>query len=395
MSSQVKPSLEWLLDPIREQTFFEQHWEKKPLVVKRGKKDYFASLLSLDEVDRALTTLNLTYPNITLKNADKNVTAADYTVRGSLDVAAVYRLFGEGSTIVLAFLDNVIPTLTSLCRGIENELCFPLQANVYLTPPGAKGAKHHYDTHDVFVVQVHGSKHWSIYGTPLELPLRSQDFDAVAHPRGDSTMEFDLEAGDVAYVPRGVVHEARSSDDVSLHVTLGILSNTWADLLLEFVAQAVLTDPAFRKTLPPGFAKEGFDRAKAKKTLSNLMQQLSAKPNLDEALDLFSDQWLAACPPILRGQMEQMALVDQISFDTVIGARRDIVSTVRTDGDSTAIYCFGKKISFPPHAMEAARFAMSQPKFVVRDLPGDLNEEAKLTLVRRLIKEGLVMVLHL
>lgn len=393
-SAQVKPSLGWLIDPIEKKAFFEQYWERQPLVVKRNQKDYFASLLSLDELDRAITTFNLSYPNITLKNAAKEITAADYTVRGALDVSAVYRLFREGSTIVLAFLDNVIPTLTSLCRGLESELCFPLQTNAYVTPPAAKGAKHHYDTHDVFVLQVVGSKHWTIYGTPVELPLRGQDFDPAVHERGAPSMEFELEAGDVAYIPRGVVHDAWSSDDVSMHITLGVLAYTWADLLLEFVAEAALHDSAFRNALTPGFGREEFDRTKAKELLQDLLERLSAKSSLDGVLDRFTDQWIAACPPLLRGQMEQIGLVEELKIDSVLGARRDVVSFIRMEADSGTIYSYGKKISFPQHAVEAARFAVKKSRFVVTELPGDLDEEGKLTLLRRLVREGLVVVLE-
>ena len=147
--------------------------------------------------------------------------------------------------------------------GLERELSFPLQANAYLTPARAQGAKYHYDTHDVFVLQILGSKRWTMYGTPVTLPLRNSDFDAQTHERGEPTMDFELGPGDMAYIPRGVVHDARSSEELSLHITVGILSYRWADLLLEFVADASLKDPAFRKSLPPGFAREDFDRGLA------------------------------------------------------------------------------------------------------------------------------------
>lgn len=391
-ASQLEPSLDWLIDPVKKDLFFDQYWEKQPLVIARKCKDYFASLLSLNEVDRVITTLNLSYPSITLKNADKNVLPADYSVRGALDVAAVYQLFQEGSTIVLAFLDNVTPPLTSLCRRLENEFCFPLQANAYLTPAGAKGARHHYDTHDVFVLQVVGSKRWSIYGTPLELPLRAQEFDAAIHERGAPTMEFELTAGDAAYIPRGAVHDARSSDDVSLHITLGVLSYTWADLLLEFVADTSLNDPAFRKALPPGFGREDFDPKKAEKIFQELLQRVSSKSNLDRVLERFADQWISASPPLLSGQMKQMALIRQLKIDSVVRARKEVVALIRMDGDSASVHFYGRKISFPVYALDAVTFVLQESRCVVRDLPGDLDEEGKLTLVRRLIREGLVLV---
>ena len=391
-SSEVGASLQWLIHPTSKEAFFQEYWEKQPLVVKRNQPNYFSSLVSLDEVDRILTTLDLRYPQITLKNADREIGRDDYTVRGdALDVAKVYQLFGEGSTITLAYLDTLSPALTSFCRGLESEFSFPFQANAYLTPAGGKGARHHYDTHDVFVLQVVNSKQWTAYGTPLESPLREQDFDSSLHERGAPTLQFQLEAGDVAYIPRGVVHDARSGKEVSLHITVGVLSYTWIDLLLELAADVSLSDPAFRKALPPGFARQEFNRAPARETFRSLLQQLSAKSNFDAVLDRFVDEFISACPPLLAGQMAQMATLDRLTVDSVVGMRPGVMSHVRTDGESASIECYGRRIIFPVHANAAIRFALTNSEFVVRELPSDLDDAGKLVLVRRLIREGLVV----
>jgi ribosomal protein L16 Arg81 hydroxylase len=167
-----RPSLAWLISRVTKEKFFRDYWEKQPLVVKRGQPDYFSALLSFNDVDHVITTMDRRYPEICLKNAnDSRVSHTDYTlVDGTLDVAKIYRLFERGSTITLTFLDTVIPTLTVFCRSLESELSCPLQTNVYMTPAGAQGAKAHYDTHDVFVLQIAGSKRWTIFETPVESP---------------------------------------------------------------------------------------------------------------------------------------------------------------------------------------------------------------------------------
>jgi ribosomal protein L16 Arg81 hydroxylase len=386
-------SLAWLLHPVSREEFFEEYWEKRPLVIRRKQPDYLNHLISLDEIDRVLTTLDLRYPNVILKNADGNVTSADYTVNGdSLDVAKVYQLFGQGSTIVLAFLDAVVPALTSFARQIESEFTFPCQTNVYLTPAGAKGARYHYDTHDVFVLQVTNSKQWTTYGTPLEHPLKNQDFDSAVHERGEPSLHFELKAGDVAYIPRGVVHDARSGNDVSLHITLGILSYTWIDLLVELAADTALQNSAFRKALPPGFARQDFDRTQAREIFRGLVERLAAQPDFDTILDRFVDEFIAARPPMLRGQMGQLAALGGLTMESVAGARTGAASHVRTDGGSTSVDCYGRKINFPRHVAGAVQFALSHSRFVVRELPGDLDDQGKLAVVRRLIREGLVVV---
>jgi ribosomal protein L16 Arg81 hydroxylase len=382
-----------MISPVRKQVFFEQYWEKQPLVVKRHNLDYFGSLLTLDEIDRVITTLGLRYPTVALKNADQAVTSEDYTVQGDLiDVAKVYQLFEQGSTITLAYLDTVVETLAALGRNLEKEFSFPFQTNVYLTPARAKGAKHHYDSHDVFVLQIAGSKHWTMYGTPVKLPLRGQDFDPLLHERGEPTLEFELEAGDCVYIPRGVIHDARSGETSSLHITVGVLQWTWTDLLLEAIAEVSLNDPVFRKALPPGFARQEFSRERTREIFRELLTRLSAKCDLDPILDRFTDEFMSLCPPLLRGQLEQLANLDRVALDTVVGARTGVISHVRTSREATMVDCYGREITFPAHATEAIRFALSKSKFAVCELPDDFDDASKLTLVRRLIREGLLMV---
>lgn len=395
MCSALATSLEWLISPVSKKSFFQDFWEKKPLVVSHAQRHYFEPLFSLDEADRVLTTLDRRYPDVTLKNANREITGDDYTVGDdALDVAKVFQLFREGSTIAFAYLDTVVPSLTSFRRSLESEFSCLCQTNVYLTPPAAQGARPHYDTHDVFVMQIAGSKHWTLYGTPVESPLAAQDFDPAIHEQGAPTQEFELKAGDVAYIPRGVVHDARSSDNISLHITAGILRTTWTDLLLEFVAEASLNDPAFRKSLPPGFARADFDRGQARATFRHLLQQLSAKANFEAILDRFADEFVSACPPLLRGQMAQLAALDRLTIDSKVGARAGVISRVRSDvGESASVECYGRKIIFPAHAREALRFALSNSEFVVRSLPGGLDDAGKLALVRRLIREGLMVAL--
>jgi len=389
-------SLRWLLDPAECSSFFAEYWEKQPLVVHRRQADYFQDILSLDEVDRVLTTLDRRYPDVTLKNARREISSEAYTRDdGILDVAKVYELFREGATITLAYLDTVLPSLARLCRGLEGEFSCPFQANVYLTPPVAQGAKPHYDTHDVFVLQVLGSKKWFLYGTPVEAPLPGQDFDSTQHPLGDLTREFELHAGDVAYVPRGLMHEAQSTDEVSLHVTVGILRYSWADLLLEYVAAACLKDPAFRKALPPGFARAEFDRKAAHIKLRQLLHDVGEKADFDEALEQFVDQFLSSSPPLLRGQMAQLGMLDNLRLQSQAGARDGAVFRIRSNGDVVSVDCYGRTLSFPSYAEHAVRFALSQGRFAVCDVSAELDDNGKLTLIRRLVREGLVEVLSL
>lgn len=385
-------TLEWLIQPVTTDRFLDEYWEQRPLTLCRQCPGYYDALLSLDEIDRVLTTLDLRHPNVILKNAAREVAPEEYTLDGgALDVGSLYRLFTEGCTVNLAYMDTVIPALTQLCRGLESAFCHPFQANVYLTPPGKQGARVHYDTHDVFVLQVAGSKRWKTYGAAIELPLRNQHFDPAIHGGGDPELQFELTAGDAAYIPRGHLHEAIATDSVSLHITVGILAYTWTDFLLESVAEACLNDAAFRKALPPGFAHHGVPGQETRELLHRLLQHLSERLSPQTILDRFVDDFLASCPPLLRGQMAQLAAVEHMDGDTVLEVRPHLIARVQTDPEAVSVRHFGRKITFPLHVAPAIRFALGQKRFPVRDLPGDLDDSGKLTLARRLVREGLLV----
>jgi hypothetical protein len=42
-------------------------------------------------------------------------------------------------------------------------------------------------------------------------------------------------------------HDASSTDDISLHITFGVMAQTWTELMVEAVTAACVSDPAFSR----------------------------------------------------------------------------------------------------------------------------------------------------
>ena len=213
-------SLAWLLDPITPQVFFADYYERQPLLIARGESRRFQSLLSLGAVDRFLATTSPCHPEVFLVDAARKLSAEDYTLAdaenaGSLDLPRVYELFRAGATISMRHLHESLPELAALCRAVEQVFSGHFQSNIYLSPPNAQGFGTHFDSHDVFVLQVAGSKLWTLYDTVVELPLHGQAFDKGKHHPGPPSREIVIRAGDLFYCPRGLFHSARSSTESS------------------------------------------------------------------------------------------------------------------------------------------------------------------------------------
>ncbi len=391
-------SLQRLVDPVPRAQFLEDHWERQPLRVHRDEPDYYAPVLSLDEVDRVVTTLHLDNSEINMTDARRELTPEHYSYpSGLVDTARLCRLFADGGTIILPQLQLRVPTLAELCRAMEREFGCRFQSNIYLTPPGnAQGFTPHYDNHCVFVLQVAGTKHWKIYDTPVELPNKTMPFTPDRFAPGAVTDEFELKAGDLLYIPRGVMHDAVSTDALSLHVTLGAMVKTWGDVVTEAVTQAARADPAFRRSLPPGFATPGFDRGAARATFADLLRRVGELADVDALLDAFVEDIVDTRHGLLAGQIDQVRRLEALTLDSRVGARPNLLCRIGggndDDGDAVTVSCYGNEVSLPGHAAESLRFALAGRDFAVRDLPGDLDDAGKLVLVRRLVHEGLVML---
>jgi ribosomal protein L16 Arg81 hydroxylase len=387
-------SLETLIDPVSKQDFFKAYFESQRLLVCRNQRDYFDELLSFDDVDRILTTLQSTREEVGVVNAANKVKASDYVYGDDrIKVDQVFRLHEAGGTIILNHLHRRHPPLASLCAALELEFSAPFQTNIYLTLARAQGFHPHFDTHDVLVLQIAGSKRWQLYGTPVALALKGHGDYARQDDPGLVSEEFELRAGDTLYVPRGLVHEAISTDESSLHITVGILSWTWFDFLLEAVERLAASDRQIRAALPPSFARPDCDRDNFRKTFAVLVHRLATDVEADEMRKGFVERFIDRRPPFLRHQMRALTQFDAIGLDSSVGCRPFLAYLIDEDEESLILRFHRHEIAMPLHAGPAVRHALTTERFRVRDLPGDLDDAGKLVLARRLIREGLLQPL--
>ena len=128
--------------------------------------------------------------------------------------------------------------------------------NAYYTPARSRTFPWHWDPHDVLCLQVYGRKTWTVYHPLVERPLHSQQprmwpgFDQ-AGARVEGT--YTLEPGDLFYLPGGFPHHAKTTEDESLHLSVGLHHVAWHDLVRDLFERALLEceqDLAFRMPVP-------------------------------------------------------------------------------------------------------------------------------------------------
>lgn len=391
-----RPTLERLLAPVTPAAFLEEYWERRPLILQRSEPAYYQDLLTAADVDRLVTTSDMTYPEFRLVRNGEPLPLPDYTKTTSANggvsrrVADPDRIVAEyqgGATVILQGLHRRWPPLASLCRSLEAALSHPTQTNIYITPPGSQGFAPHYDTHDVFVLQVDGSKHWRIYDSPVPLPHPSQPFKEQGSPAGELITELDVAAGDLLYLPRGFIHEALTSDQRSIHITLGVTGLTWLELLREAAAEC-REDLRFRRLLPAGFAGSEAGRAEMAAELSRLAAELQRPEVAARAVDRVLDRFINTRRPIGADRLFTAEALDRVDLHTRVRRRREVLFRLRTGPERVALSFHGKQVALPAYAAAAVTFCTREEPFCAAELPPDLDAPGRLVLVRRLLREG-------
>ena len=216
----------------------------------------------------------------------------------------------------------------------------------------------------------------------LELPEGGTDDPPEA--------EMTLHPGDCLYVPRGHLHAAQSRDDVSIHLTVGILAFTWVDAFKRALA-GTEDEPSFREALAPGYADaptaelEGEVRAR----VGQLRDWLDGLDPAELARDL-KRRFHAGRPPLLHGHLDQLVRLETIDDGTVV-RRRPYTSCRLEVGDLCLDVVLGDRVvRMPSRLAPVLERLVETPAVTVRELDPWLDRDGRLLLVRRLVREGLL-----
>jgi ribosomal protein L16 Arg81 hydroxylase len=252
-SEQAFPHLGRLVGPDAIQDF---------LVTRFGRDAYrrrlpegeASALFSWELLNQALAEHRLGPPRLKLEKGGAEVGRAVFRERRprpsqalhDIDVPALYEHLRDGATLILDAVNELHAPLRQLSSGLATEFCATSQTNLYACWGQTQGFDVHWDDHDVFVVQLSGSKRWDLYGFTHPAPLRREPRPA---PRPDGAPEqVVLRAGDMLYLPRGYWHAAVGLDEPSLHLTIGLSRKSGADFL-HWLADEAVAEAAVRADL--------------------------------------------------------------------------------------------------------------------------------------------------
>jgi lysine-specific demethylase/histidyl-hydroxylase NO66 len=387
----IELSLAWLLQPLTVETFLNEIWGATHYHVSRNCPEYFDSLLdgsaSVDEL------LGLFRPDLSLvclvRDDDRKDPYVYRLADGGLDVAGVGRDFADGYTIVLDSIGRYVRAIASLSHSIEVELNFATQVNAYVTPPGSQGFVTHYDEHDVLILQIRGSKIWHVYNGADVAPNEMRRQEPVATAALPSPTDVRLEVGDVLYLPRGRVHAAEGTSELSVHLTVGLHAPTLLLLLTRALDSLSYSDDRVHTQLPPRYLDDPDVRASLGVLVRDIVEALEQPSVIAEGLGSLEADLTkrGQSPPV--GQ----AISNAVGIDGHARVRKyqPLYSRVKAVVGGVALQFASLSVGAGPDHEAAMLFiSRSTEPFRVRDLP-ELGEKQQIELARSLIVTGFLV----
>ena len=365
--------------------FLAGTWGRRPAIHAGEDPLGFADLLTLDDVDRILSTTSLRTPAFRLVEAGEQIPESAYTrsgttgskpVAGMADPARVFELFRNGATIVFQGLHRYHEPVTRFCRELEVELGHPCQVNAYVTPAGAQGLELHDDPHDVFVLQAFGRKSWEVHAAPGE--------------DGREPIRAEIAPGDCIYMPTGTPHAASTQRSLSGHLTVGVHIVAWREVV-RAALDRISSDPSLDDPIPAGWPAdlEGLARSLRDRLerAGSTFDAIDAREVVDSRLERF----LSTRLPLIRGALADQASLDRISDASRLARREGSICELLTRDDRLVVLLGDRLLEMPVWLEPAMRRIAGTPSFALGDLADVLpDREGRAVLGRRLVREGLL-----
>lgn len=387
-----------LLAPLTVADFFADYWERQFLHLARADAAHYADVLTVADLDAHWQSEQVAAAFVNVVKAQTPIELARWTrvesspIGESVRVAEpekLFALFQEGATLVVNRAHRAIPRLSEFCHALTQELAIHARANVYITPPHAQGFERHYDAHDILILQISGAKRWRLYDTPVPLPTRQQPY----HPQHDTgatpNYECTLQAGDLLYLPRGLVHEAAAETTTSIHISLGLQPAYWFDLV-GMLATLAAEQPTFRHALPHAYSSDVEKRA-FYATFQQAVQQLVAGADWPQlvAQQRATDN---RTRPTVGGHFQDLVYADELTAASVVRRRPTIVYEVERTTQGTTVVFGERRLTVPALLSPALVLFFQDRPFAVGEMPGLLTPIKKVELVRQFVKAGFLMI---
>jgi len=215
----------------------------------------------------------------------------------ALNTHVLMAALGRGSSVILNDVADLSAGIKKIRDFLSKWTGGNLDCNLYYSQKDHQAFPVHYDVHDVFAIQVEGTKHWQVFDKGAEYPIIHPRFTSARRSNpGDlensPILDFEFEPGDIVYIPSGYFHHATCREGRSLHLSFGLVEMIGIDVI-SMAFERAIDEPFFRMPLKTVMREKDpidFYLQKWAKQVKNLSTDPEFKKRIEDSLDSFGNQ---------------------------------------------------------------------------------------------------------
>lgn len=366
--------------------FMQQYWQKQPLLIKQGFKN-FQDPLSADELAGLALEDEVESRLVECRDGNWQLETGpfeDFSRYGDKDW-----------TILVQAVDHWHPPAAELIepfRFIPNWRIDDLMVS-FSTPGGGVGP--HLDQYDVFIIQGEGKRHWRV-GMP-DASLKQ----FCPHPRLLQVTPFTacidviMEPGDILYIPPGCPHEGISLEN-SLNYSVGFRAPAQKDLLTGLADYLLDNDISGKRFSDPDRNLTGNIGAISEQDLDQVQQLLVQLVSDRDKLPLWFGQYITQAKheldqqePDPHYQAEEIAeYLEEGSVLARLGGLRCCYYQAKESSD-IQLFINGTTIVLPAEEQVTAQLLCDSKRIDQQQCLHFTAREERLLLLTDLINQGL------
>ncbi|WP_428087443.1 cupin domain-containing protein [Candidatus Thioglobus sp.] len=213
---------------ISQQEFLTNYWQKKPLLIKQALPD-FISPITADEL--AGLSLENEFESRLVQG---NITTQQWSLNSGPFTENTFTSLSEKDwTLLVQGVDRFMPEVGSLISHFDfiPRWRFDDVMISYAAKGGSVGP--HFDYYDVFLLQGSGKRRWDLSTKHCNINNYLKNAALRIMQKFEVEQSFEVEAGDVLYIPPKVAHHGVSLDDDCTTLSFGYRSYSCKEMFDE------------------------------------------------------------------------------------------------------------------------------------------------------------------
>lgn len=372
--------------------FSENYQEKKPLLIKDAVSKNYFTWKEANEVfnnsDVASEDLKLFLNGLVPKKKYTEEYLEVGTLRHRLLKPVVYEHLKNGATLIANKIRHSAK-VEHLSRQVATFTGRQVVSSAYVALGEKESSPCHWDTRDVFAIQLIGRKRWTIYEPSMDSPIftqQSKDFKDQHPCPVDPHMDIILEAGDVLYIPRGWWHNPQPLGEPTFHLSVG----TFPALVIDYLSWLFKNIESYadsRKSLK--------NWEQDWKNLDSVSNHISSLINNPENYRHFTDEFNGALRIDSPLALELLGSPDAKTIPEHLGVRlcANCYSSVTND----YIIANGTRVNLDLKSKKIINSIVKNPGFSISNLSNehpDISASALTTIITQLCQQDILELIN-